>query len=377
MIERARGPGRLAAAWDMLALVGRGGPAVCNIAVTTACNAACGFCGYARDREVAGGRIRADAGRVCRGLETLWRRGVRYVTFTGGEPTLHPDLPAMIARARGLGMRASVVSNGATLRPEMVARLADAGLGTMFLSIDAPDAAAHEAHRGLPGVAARIRAACGLLKARGVKTVASVTLSRLVADDLGRLAGFLAGLGFATVTFSYPKTVQGSSSLVFSGESPQIDFSPDELAAAFERVRDFKRRFPVLNPDAALAEMIRHLGGQPERFPCLGGGKYFYVDADLMVWRCDAWPTPIAPLEAFGEAPEIRDGCTRCMSDCYRDASVFLHFPMALGDAVAALRRGRPLGALGALATRSCRESVAALLVEWRTLRALAGRKFE
>ena len=34
----------------MLRLIGRGGPALCNIAVTNACNAACDFCNFARGK---------------------------------------------------------------------------------------------------------------------------------------------------------------------------------------------------------------------------------------------------------------------------------------------------------------------------------------
>ena len=34
----------------MLRLIRRGGPALCNVAVTNACNAACDFCNFARGK---------------------------------------------------------------------------------------------------------------------------------------------------------------------------------------------------------------------------------------------------------------------------------------------------------------------------------------
>jgi hypothetical protein len=34
--------------WDMLWLIRRGGPALCNVAVTNSRNAACDFCNFAR-----------------------------------------------------------------------------------------------------------------------------------------------------------------------------------------------------------------------------------------------------------------------------------------------------------------------------------------
>jgi MoaA/NifB/PqqE/SkfB family radical SAM enzyme len=348
-----------------------GGPGIANWAITNVCNANCDFCGYARDKHQPGDRVWIDTARACRGIARLHERGIRYLTFTGGEPTLHRGLVEMVACAAGLGMRASVVSNGFTLTPERLATLQRAGLRGLFLSVDAPTAAAHEANRGLKGVSERLRSLNAAARELGVKTVASVTLSRLV-DDLDALGRFLTELGFGTVTFSYPKTEVHSSSQVFSATSGLIDYRREELAAAFQAIRDFKQRFPVLNPDPSLAEMIRHLRGEPECFPCFGGLKYFYLDPQGMVYRCDFWETPLCPVEDFGRVEFVRDGCTRCMSDCYRDASVFLNFPVAIGDALGLLGRGRPLAALRALAAPSSRASVAALIREARTLRKLA-----
>jgi len=33
------------------------------------------------------------------------------------------------------------------------------------------------------------------------------------------------------------------------------------------------------------------------------------------------------------DTPLVRDGCTACMADCYRDSSVMLHAAVSLGDA--------------------------------------------
>jgi len=71
----------------------------------------------------------------------------------------------------------------------------------------------------------------------------------------------------------------------------------------------------------------------------------------------------------FAEVPFIRDGCTRCMSDCYRDSSVYLALAVALGDAVGYLRRGRIASAAKRLASEPARASAAALWRERRTLR--------
>jgi cyclic pyranopterin phosphate synthase len=54
------------------------------------------------------------------------------VRFYGGEPLLHPDLPAMIAHASGLGMEAYVTTNGVLLE-RRVDELVEAGLSWMSI----------------------------------------------------------------------------------------------------------------------------------------------------------------------------------------------------------------------------------------------------
>jgi MoaA/NifB/PqqE/SkfB family radical SAM enzyme len=365
MVSRAR------QAVDILGLMKTGGPSICNISITNVCNARCDFCGYAYDKQLVSDRAYVDFDRLCAALDILYDRGVRYLTFSGGEPLLHPRVTDMVSRAVAKGMRPSVVTNG-WLLPRRIDALASAGLKTLFISIDAANAAAHEANRGLNGVCERIRAANADLKRAGIKSIASVTISKLI-DDYGALARFLRDLGFETVTFSYPKRkALGTSSLVYSETSSLVDFTDDELIAAFQAIKTLKREIEVLNPAESLDEMIRHLRGERELFPCFGGYKYFYLDWKLDVYRCDSWTGRMCSIWSFKDTPAIRDGCTACMSDCYRDSSVLLHFAVSIGDAIAHLARAELGDAARALATDSNWRSVKALIGGSRTLSRLA-----
>ncbi len=139
-----------------------------------------------------------------------------------------------------------------------------------------------------------------------------------------------------------------------------------------DMVKRLKRRFAVLNPAESLSEMIRFVRKEKQIFPCFGGSKYFYLDYRMDVYRCDFWATRMCSIWEFANAPDIRDGCTQCMSVCYRDSSVLLHFPVSLGDALGLARRGRLWAAARTLATASNRRSIKALSQEWRTLKTLA-----
>ena len=43
----------------------------------------------------------------------------------------------------------------------------------------------------------------------------------------------------------------------------------------------------------------------------------------------------------FGQSKLIRDGCTRCMIDCYRDPSVLQFVAISISDAYHNLKRGK------------------------------------
>ena len=81
-------------------------------------------------------------------LETMLRRidhladlGTTIITLSGGEPTLHPDLDAIIRRIHNRGAIATLITNGLLLTPDRIRALNRAGLDYLQISIDnvAPD----------------------------------------------------------------------------------------------------------------------------------------------------------------------------------------------------------------------------------------------
>ncbi len=58
------------------------------------------------------------------------------LTFGGGEPLRHPDLPEIVGYAKSLGFKVFVSTNGALLGPETVKKLRRAGLDGINLHID-------------------------------------------------------------------------------------------------------------------------------------------------------------------------------------------------------------------------------------------------
>ncbi|MGB8993251.1 MAG: radical SAM protein [Desulfobaccales bacterium] len=345
---------------ELLRLILQGGPGFCQIAVTNACNAHCRFCSFPGVPPAAW--VMADPARLYRGLEAMAAKGVRYLCLTGGEPLLYPELLPVLDRARTCGIRTLVCTNGSLLTPSLIRALRDVDLHTLIISLDAPNAGDHDAHRGLPGLTGHIREMLPELRRAGLNPVASVTLSRLI-HDLKEMLRFLEDLEFTRVTFSYPITRLHSPYLGFA-DHESVNFTPAELHRWFSRIKALKgtSRVRILNPGLALSDLQRQLEHRPGRFPCLAGYKYFFVDWHLNVYRCHYLGDPLGSVEDIAALAPIREDCTACAIDCYRDPSVFQYLAVSVADALANLRRGRWLPALGTVLHPYNFLSLAALL---------------
>lgn len=338
-----------------------GGPGFCNFAINNACNASCSFCNFALGKLPRESWIYMARDGALDAVHILYRYGIRYLLITGGEPLLHPDLTAIVKRASDLGMKTMVVTNGMLLQPNRIRELSHAGLSRFIISIDHASRKGHEGNRGLPGVCERICDANALIKTLKLHSTASVTMSRMV--DYKVLPGFLRSLGFDSVTFSYPLSDLRSNYLGYS-DSDLVNFTTEELLDSFDQIKRMKKQFRVVNPTPSLEEMKRFLRKQEQRFPCLGGYQYFYLDWNLDLWRCFYWETPMCSIYEFDGSQRVRDGCTRCMIDCYRDGSVMHYIGVSVHDAYQALRLGKLRDAAKALMRPANLTSIRAVLEE-------------
>jgi len=322
-----------------------GGPGYLQFAITNICNADCDFCGFARSRFDPKARRSVTLQEACDAIDIAHKNHIGYLLFVGGEPMVHRDLRAMTRYAAERGIHAMICTNGGLWTEENMRGFADDGLSSVIMSVDAHDAVKHERNRGLPDVCKKIRRANEFFHSAGIQTTASITASRLI-EDYDKLPAFLETLGFESCTFSYPLTSLASSYLSFS-DSGLVNYSKDELVEVFEKIKRLKQHsgFPVVNPTESLCEMQRHLRGEREKFGCLGGHKYFYLDWNLDLYRCHFWERPMCKIHEWDESKLIRDGCTRCMIDCYRDPSVLQFAAISASDAWNNLKRGKLLSA--------------------------------
>ena len=70
-------------------------------------------------------------------IEKAWKAGISHVVFTGGEATLRPDLPELIAYAGRLGMVTGLLTDGLRLaQPVFLRTLLQSGLDHVMILLD-------------------------------------------------------------------------------------------------------------------------------------------------------------------------------------------------------------------------------------------------
>jgi MoaA/NifB/PqqE/SkfB family radical SAM enzyme len=106
-------------------------PVLAHIIPVRRCNLACAYC---NEYDNSSSPVPLDT--MHERLDKLAALGTTAITISGGEPLLHPDLDAIVARIRRGGAIAGVITNGYLLTAERVKRLNRAGLEHLQISID-------------------------------------------------------------------------------------------------------------------------------------------------------------------------------------------------------------------------------------------------
>jgi radical SAM protein with 4Fe4S-binding SPASM domain len=171
-------------------------PVLSEIALTYRCQNRCFFC-YASSPERGRTVPEMTTAEVKTVLDKIVDQArVPTVSFTGGEPTLRADLPELIAYARYRDLRTNLITNGIRCAADAyVAQLAEAGLHSAQVSVEAGDAATHDAVVGNPGAFQRTMQGVRNLKAASIHTHTNTTINVRNHHVLPALVDLLAEMG--------------------------------------------------------------------------------------------------------------------------------------------------------------------------------------
>src|SRR6266511_3793650 len=106
-------------------------PILAQIIPVRRCNLSCAYCNeYDKTSEPV------PVEEMARRIDRLAELGTLAITFSGGEPLLHPELETLVERIRRYNIIATLITNGYLLTAERIKRLNRAGLDYLQISID-------------------------------------------------------------------------------------------------------------------------------------------------------------------------------------------------------------------------------------------------
>jgi radical SAM protein with 4Fe4S-binding SPASM domain len=111
-------------------------------------------------------------------MEELARAGTLFLTFSGGEIFLRPDLYEILAAARRLHFDVSLKSNALLVTQERAARLREFGVRRVQISVYSDIPEVHDAITKVPGSLQRTLAAIPLLLEQGLQVKLACPLMR-------------------------------------------------------------------------------------------------------------------------------------------------------------------------------------------------------
>jgi len=129
--------------------------------------------------------------KLCEVRSMLRSLNVRKIILGGGEPTLDPELVALL---EALDVRAVLLTNGVLLDKEYVKKLEDIGLNEVWVSVKAYTKGLHEFYTRRSNK--RVLNAINILNQTNIKLrVESVFIPGLIeGEEIGRIAKFIANV---------------------------------------------------------------------------------------------------------------------------------------------------------------------------------------
>lgn len=168
-----------------------GFPFIVGWELTLACNLRCRHCGSSAALPRSDELTLEESLAICDQFPELL---VQDVYFTGGEPLLRPDWPAIATHLGKLGIGSKILTNGLTLDSDTVSQMKDAGISGVGVSIDGLEAT-HDHIRGRAGLFRRLLSGIARVQNADFPVTVITTVNALNLTELPALFALLRSIG--------------------------------------------------------------------------------------------------------------------------------------------------------------------------------------
>jgi MoaA/NifB/PqqE/SkfB family radical SAM enzyme len=220
-------------------------------------------------------------------VDSLCRRGVTQIFFTGGEPLRRLDDLLHLCHGIGATVDCWIITSGVGLTPDAASRLAAARFTGVVVSVDHWDPERHDAFRGRRGAfEAAMRGAQHATDA-GLALALSICPTRefVSRGNLERYAALARRTGASFIQIMEPRAVGH-----YAGRDVQLTAAELEVLEAFADSMNF-------DSENATAPIVSYPALFQRRYRCLGGDRYLYVDTNGEAHACPFCRSGVSVLD--------------------------------------------------------------------------------
>lgn len=329
------------------------------------CNADCPQCGMRRSENIA--RYKLDKGYVKSLIDSAAEKGVKSLSFTGGEPLLFLDdiveltnhaskagIPYIRTGTNGFFFKNSDMPGYTKKITSIAEKLAATNIYTFWISLDSANPDDHEHMRGISGIVKGIEKALPIFHDHGIYPSVNLGINRATGGSsqqpflnkssredfleafktaFSQFYTFVYNIGFTMVNACYPMSSSADSQQFetnvygAASSSSVITFSREEKAllfqALYETIPKFRGKLQIFSPRCSLHGLIRKFADhQASLFPCRGGTDFFFVECEKgrihpCGYRDDHQDQLPELVQRFGKIVD----CDLCEWECFRDPS--------------------------------------------------------
>ena len=266
-------------------------PIVAQIVPIRRCNLSCTYC---NEYDKTSDPVPAEV--MLRRIDRLAELGTNIITFSGGEPTLHPDLDLLIQRVRSHGAICTLITNGYLLTPDRIRALNRAGLDYLQISIDnvQPDNVSMKSLKVLDRK----------LEWLAEHAQFDVTINSVFGSEVRR-AEDAFDIAVRTRSLGFTSTV----GVLHDGEG-QLSPLDSEQRGVYDKIFGLGGGlFTFAHLDAFQRNLIK---GLPNDWHCRAGGRFLYICEDGLVHYCSQQRgRPGIPLEQYTREDVVRESAAR------------------------------------------------------------------
>lgn len=289
--------------------------------LTQACDLVCAHCRACATPHRAADELDTTEGKHL--LDRIAAMGTRLVVLTGGDPAKRLDLVELVRHGSSIGLAMAVTPSGTHLTTRaLLEELKAADLARLAVSVDGPNAAIHDAFRGVSGSFADSVRILETANELGLATQVNTSLHPGNMDDLVAMADFVGAVGSSLWSvFAVVPTGRATDALSLGAA---------RLERALEALADLADRLPYDVKTTAAPHFRRISMSRRAARPSLGVLQD--VDADGIVrgprgitdgvgflfvsHRGEVFPSGFLPLSAGN----VR---TTDVATVYRDSALF------------------------------------------------------